>query len=466
LDEIKSYSLSAILTGIKNIIDKGTAGTKFWLRAEIADIIFHKSGHCYIDLVETKDNEKIAQCKATIWARYLSSIRNELKSDFDNILKKGNEFLCFAKVEFTPLYGFQINIFNVDISFSLGNLEKLKQETIDQLKREGIFDTNKSKKPSIVIKRIALITSASTNAYADFYKQINQNKYGYQFEIVDFPALVQGDSAVGEICQRLEYLNNQKYDIVAIIRGGGSKLDLDVFNNYTLAKAIATHNLPVYTGIGHENDVSVADMVASMMHKTPTALGAYIVEQAHNYDVKITTTWTAINEWKNLYFETQKNWLKLNIQTLTSESISRTQLKRGVLHTVQTRINTEVLDIIYSERRKLISAKELISSQPVYWLSNQSQVLKNTMQLISLSCQNKIKFARGNVNYYLEAVEIYHPRNIMKKGFAIPLYKGMLYNNQLLKPNEILEIELLRQTLIVSFIKSKENGKYNLRSGS
>ena len=462
MSEIKSYSLSIILKSIKNIIDEKTAGKTFWLRAEISNITFHKSGHCYVELVETKDNKVIANCKATIWASNLSSIKQDLKADFDNILKKGNDFLCLTDISFSPLYGLQINIRKVDISFSLGNLEKIKQETIERLKKEGVFDTNKLKKPPVVIKRIALITSISTSGYADFHKQVIQNKYGYQFEIVDFNVTVQGDKAVGEICQKLEYLNSQRFDIVAIIRGGGSKLDLDVFNNYTLAKAIATHNLPIYTGIGHETDISVVDMVASMQHKTPTALGAYIVEQAHNFDIRVNNTWTAIKEFQNLYFETQKNWLKLNLQTLTSESISRTQRKRGDLHTVQNRINTEVLERINSEKRKLTDAQALMSSQPTFLLTNKRQSNLNALQMIVALVKHKCDLARGNVNYYLEAIQIYHPNTIMKKGYAIPYYKGSLYRNQSLKVKEELEIELFNQTLVVSFIKSKEHGKHQL----
>jgi len=519
-----TYSLSAILTRVKAIIDEKTSGKSFWLKAEISNITFHKSGHCYIDLVETKDNNVIAQCKATIWASNISSIQHELQSDFNIILKKGNEFLCEAQISFHQLYGLQINILKVDISFSLGNLEKIKQETIDRLKDEGVFDTNKLKIPPVVIKRIALITSISTSAYSDFYKQIKQNQYGYQFEIFDFNVTVQGDKAVDEICQRLEYLNNQKFDIVAIIRGGGSKLDLDVFNKYTLAKTIATHNLPIYTGIGHETDVNVADMVSSMSHKTPTALGAYIVEQAHNFDVMVNNLWKAIKEFQNLYFETQSNWLNLNIQTLTSESISKTRLRRGDLHTVQTRINTEVMDKINVEKGKLIDAiafirsdsifktqrkrgdlhtvqnrinkivmdilnvengklidkKAFISSQPVFLVSNKKQSLKNTVQLIHVNFQSKVKQSIDGNNFVLheittrtklqceekrkhmsnimEVVKIYHPSNIMRKGYAIPRYRGKLYSNQPLKPKEELELELLNQTLVVSFIKSKRNG--------
>jgi exodeoxyribonuclease VII large subunit len=481
----KSFTLSAVLNRIKDIIDEKTIGKRFWLRAEISDIIFNQSsGHCYVDLVETKDNKTIAKCNATIWNSSLSIIKSDLKSDFSNILKKGNEFLCLAEINFHQLHGLKINISKIDISFNLGNLEKRKQETIDKLKKEGVFDNNKSKVPPIVIKKIALIASKSTNGYEDFYKQITQNKYGYVFEIFDFQATVQGENAVKEICQRLEELNTKKYDIVAIIRGGGSKLDLDIFNHYDLAKAIALHHLPIYTGIGHELDTCVADMVASKSHKTPTALGAYIVEQAYNYEIKINTTWASINELQKRYFENQKYSLRLNMQELKSHSINITKLRRGDLHTIMTRINTEVINTINLEKRNLTISKETITSMPIFLLSNQKQSLQNSIQLIQLNFQNKIKLAINNNNFIvqciltlaknqcteklknlttmIEAIKLYHPHNIMKKGYAIPRYKGYLYDNQSLKTNEILEIELYQQTLIVSYIKSKENGKYHL----
>ena len=477
--DFKSYSLSTILKRVKEIIDEKTSGKHIWIKAEISNINFHQSsGHCYIDLVETKDKILIAQCKAKIWKSALQNIQRELGSDFLNILKKGNEFLCQAEIVFSEVYGFSLQITKVDINFSLGDLEKRKQETIDKLKAEGIFDSNKSKIAPLVIKRIALIASTSTNGYEDFYKQLKNNQYGYIFEVTDFPASVQGENAITEICAQLEKLNHLDFDIVAIIRGGGSKLDLDVFNNYNIAKAIALHNLPVYTGIGHENDFSVSDMVASMFHKTPTALGAHIVEIAHIFEVKVNNTWFSINEIKNQYFELQKSNLKLNIQTLTTKSISITQLRRGSLHQVMTRINAEVINEINLEKNKLTIAIELIKTNPPNFLLSKKQALKNSMELIQINFQSKIRQSiesnnfsfdkistyalklctdkRTFLNNILEVIRIYHPDNILKKGYAIPRYKGDLLSEQSIKPNEELELELNDRIIIVSYIKTKE----------
>lgn len=481
MPEITSYSLSTILKRVKSIIDEKTRGKQIWIKAEISNINFHHSGHCYIDLVETQNKTVIAQCNARIWKSSLQNIQHELGTDFLNILKKGNEFLCQAEIVFSEVYGFSLQITKVDINFSLGDLEKRKQETIDKLKSEGVFESNKSKIAPLVIKRIALIASTSTNGYEDFYKQLNNNQYGYVFEITDFPVSVQGENAITEICQQLEALNYKAFDIIAIVRGGGSKLDLDVFNNYNIAKAIALHNLPVYIGIGHENDYSVSDMVASMFFKTPTALGAHIVEIARTFYVKIMTAWVAIKEINTRYFDNQKATLELYIQTLTTKSLSITRLRRGDLHTQMNRINTEIMEELNNEKRKLSISTELISSKPYIIINNSKSTLKNTMELMLVNFTSKINqaieghffslkmistYAKNQcaeksifINNILEVINIYHPKNILKKGYAIPRFKGELLKNQQIKPKDEIEIELQERTLIVTLLKTKEKWK-------
>lgn len=487
MPEIASYSLSSVLKRIKSIIEEKTTGKQIWIKAEISSINFNQaSGHCYLELVEIKDKITTAQCRATIWASRFNLIKHDLGVDFNNIIKKGSEILFLAEIIFNEVYGFSLNICKVGLNFNLGDLEKRKQETIDKLKSEGIIDKNKSNLVPVVIKRIALIASTSTNGYNDFYKQLNNNQYGYVFEVTDFPVSVQGENAISDICNQLAKLNSLDFDIVAIIRGGGSKLDLDVFNSYNIAKAIALHNLPVFTGIGHENDFSVTDLVASMFHKTPTALGAYIVELTRTFEVKIMTIWVAIKEIKMRYFDSQKSLLELYIQTLTTKSTSITRLRRGDLHTTLNRINTAIIEELNNEKRILSISKELISSKPKTIIQNSSANIINSVELIRINFSSKIKqaieehsfyfdmiatYARNQcieksrlINNILEVINVFHPKNILNKGYAIPLHKGELLGDQDIKPNDEIEIELLNKTLIVLFLKTKGNGKYYLRS--
>jgi exodeoxyribonuclease VII large subunit len=484
MDEKHIYSLYTILKGIREYLDLRIKGKTFWLKVELADIKFHSSGHCYLELSETKDGKNIAKCKGAIWQGSLETIRVNLKNDFPNIIKKGNEILSLVELQFTEQYGLNIIIKDVDINFSLGALEKKKQETIDQLKRENLIEKNKLCKVPKVIQKIAIIGSAETAGITDLRKQLDNNSYRYHFTYEIFSCLVQGEKAELEIIQRLKQLNGSQYDVIALIRGGGSKLDLEVFNSYNIAREIALHDKPIFTGIGHETDVSVADLVANMYHKTPSALGSYIIEKAHNFEVSIITSLNGVFEYKNRFLEDRKSRLRLNIQTLTSQSRSITQLRRGDLHTKMNRIVQETSQLLNIERKNLALGLELIKTNPLAYIITSKSNLKHTVELIEINSEGRIKQALENfkqiielifsyskhkiedrlkfVSNILDIVDIYHPDNILTKGYAIPRLNGQLLIDQSIRENDILEIELLKKVLIVLFKKDKQKWKTSL----
>lgn len=456
MSELKTYALASILERVKAIIDEKTNNIRFWIKAEISDIKIHRSGHCYIDLVETKKDQTIAQCKATIWASNLTSIQGTLQSDFQNILKKGNQFLFLGEINFHVVYGFSINILAVDLNFSLGDIEAKKQKTIKRLNAEGIQKNNH--KVPIVIKKIALIGSVGTDGYKDFYKQLLNNQYGYAFEITDFPVSVQGATAIHEICQQLNNLNQLDFDLVVIIRGGGSKLDLDIFNHYEIVRAIALHNLPIHTGIGHENDVNLVDSWASMSHKTPTALGAYIVEMAFVFEGKINYMWLNINKIKDSFLQNYNNKLKLNVQSL-SETISFCQRKRGELHNMVTRINRTSTERINRDNYKLTGANQQLSSSYKSIISAQNLAIQTNVKMLDLYTSKQCTDKLSHIENIKAVIENYHPDNILRLGYAIPLHKGKLLRNQQLIQKDEIEIQLLEKTIVVSYIKTKPKWK-------
>lgn len=481
MEEKKFYTLSTILRGIRDYLDLRIKGHPFWLKVEIANINFHSTGHCYLELAETKNGQCIAQCKGAIWSSSLSLIRNTLGKDFNNILKKGNEILCHVELQFTEKFGLNIIIDEIDINFNLGFLERKKQETLERLKKENLIGKNNQIPLPTVIQKIAIIGSPETSGITDLIKQLNENAYNFCFEYSIFSCLVQGDKAEQEILNRLQQLKGSKFEVIALIRGGGSKLDLEVFNSYSIAREIALHDKPILTGIGHETDVSVADLVANKYHKTPTALGSYLVERAYEFEVRYRTTFTSIIEFKNIFFENRKSRLKLNIQSLTSTSKSYTQLRRGALHTSLNRINAAIRQHLADEQNKISLTFETISTAPQNCINNSKRNLGHTMELIRINstgmikqyidnfklkldlvltsskmlCSDKLNFM-NNVSHF---VEVYHPKNIMNKGYAIPRFKGKLLSDQELQPGEELEIELKDRILLVSFIKIKERWK-------
>jgi exodeoxyribonuclease VII large subunit len=481
MEDKKIYSLYTILKGVRDILEQRIKGKQFWLRVELATINFHSKGHCYLELAETKNGQPLAKCNGVIWNSSLNSIKQSLKDDFNNIIKKGNEILCLSELDFSEQFGLKVIIKEVDVNFNLGALEKKKQETIDRLKKEGIIEKNKIHKLPIVIQKIAIIGSPETAGITDLKKQLENNSYHYCFTYDIFPCLVQGEKAEPEIIQQLQKLNNSKYDVIALIRGGGSKLDLEVFNSYNIAKEIALHTKPIFTGIGHETDVSVVDLVANIYHKTPSALGSYIVERAHNFEVRIITSYNSVIEYKNRFLEDKKSHLKLNIQTLTSQSINITQIRRGDLHSIMNRIISDVRLHINNETNNINLGLELIKTYPLTFLINSMSNLKHTMEIMQVNTEGKIKQALENyrqiveligsyslqkiderLKYFCninEVINIYHPSNILRKGYGIPKLDGQLIVDQPISENTELEIELLNRILLVAYKKDKTKWK-------
>jgi exodeoxyribonuclease VII large subunit len=481
MEEKKIFTLSVILKGIREYLELRIKGKTFWLKVELANINFHNSGHCYLELAETKNGQSIAQCKGAIWRSSLDTIKANLGVDFANIIKKGNEVLCLVEMQFTEQYGFNIIIKDIDINFNLGALEKKKQETIDRLKKENLLDKNKKLLLPVVIQKIAIIGSPDTAGITDLKKQLENNLYKYHFDYDILSCLVQGEKAETEIINCLKRLNTSNYDVIALVRGGGSKLDLEVFNSYNIAKEIALHSKPIFTGIGHETDLCVVDLVANVYHKTPTALGSYIVERAHNFEVRIINSFNAVIEYKNRFLEDRKSRLKLNIQTLTSKSISITQLRRGDLHTIMSRIITDARQHINIEKNNLSIAQEIIKTNPLALIITSRNNLKHTMELMQINSEGKIRQALDGfkqtmelifsyskqkiddrlkyVKNVLEVVGIYHPDNILTKGYAIPRMDGQLILDQPIKEQSELEIELHNRVLIVSYKKDKQKWK-------
>lgn len=197
MPEKRIYSLSEVIGYIKNVIDERLAGKRMWLRAELSNINFHRSGHVYIDLVETAKNQTLAQCRATIWAMQLREIRQELGEDFPNIVKKGAEILCAGEVVFHPVFGLSINITGIDRSFSLGELERKKQESLAKLEAKGLLDLQQERPLPTVIQRIAVVGSPGTSGHADFLKMLKRNEHGFDFRVTDFPCQVQATTPPG-----------------------------------------------------------------------------------------------------------------------------------------------------------------------------------------------------------------------------------------------------------------------------
>lgn len=256
----------------------------YWVVAEIASINRQQNnGHCYVTLVDKGANARqvLAQAKATIWSSRYQMLSRFFEDKTGQPLKAGLKILFQANVRFHELYGMSLDILNIDPNYTIGDLARQRQETLKRLETEGLLTRNKSHEFPLVPQRLAIVSSATAAGYQDFIHQLQHNPFGYAFETTLFPATVQGNEAPASVRHALQLISKYKpgFDAVVIIRGGGSQTDLSCFDDYSIAAAIANSPLPVLTGIGHERDESIADIVAHTRLKTPTAVADFLIEQ-------------------------------------------------------------------------------------------------------------------------------------------------------------------------------------------
>ena len=282
----KSHITLAQLQGIISIALADALPLPVWVCAEVADIKINASGHCYIELIEK--NEKTgateAQARATIWRSQVMSTVGRFEQESGQRLAKGMKIFFKATVSHHAVYGMSLQIQQIDALHTIGDMERRKQLCIEQLQKEGVWDLNRTQQMPLVVERVAVISSATAAGYQDFMNELARSAYRIKTEL--FEATMQGESCDESIVAALYAIAEraEEFDAVAIIRGGGSTSDLECYNSYHLAFAVTQMPLPILTGIGHDKDTSVTDMVAHTMLKTPTAVAQWINQRAADFD--------------------------------------------------------------------------------------------------------------------------------------------------------------------------------------
>ena len=261
---------------------EGRFATPLWISAEISELKVNRSGHCYLNLVEkgATDGAPRAEARGVIWRSAYSSIAAKFEAATGSQLTNGIRVLVRVVVTYHEIYGFSLQIIDLDASYTLGDIERRRRETIAQLQSDGVWDMNREIDMPRPILRIAVVSSATAAGYRDFINELSRGVYRYTVTL--FESLMQGDMAEQSVVRALAMIaqREDEFDVVVIIRGGGSVSDLALFDSYLIASHVAQFPLPVITGIGHDKDVSVTDMVAHTMCKTPTAVAALLVEIA------------------------------------------------------------------------------------------------------------------------------------------------------------------------------------------
>ena len=252
---------------------------EYWVEAELSECR-ESRGHCYMELIQ-KDEQTatpIAKASAKCWANKWLTIRPYFERTTGQQLHAGMKVLLQVYPQFHEAYGFSWIVTDIDPTYTLGDMARKRQEIIQKLKAEGVFDLQKELQLPVFCQRIAVISSQTAAGYGDFCNQLADNPYGFKFETQLFPAIMQGEGVEQSIISALEQIYDMPFDCVVIIRGGGATSDMSGFDTLALAENVANFPIPIITGIGHERDESILDMISHTRVKTPTAAAALLID--------------------------------------------------------------------------------------------------------------------------------------------------------------------------------------------
>lgn len=336
---IPSIRLSEFISEIEDCIAATFYGDTFWITTEISDVNKKPDKRwCYLKLIEKEGKTVTAEIGAVFWTAGYAFIE-KFEKETKQIFKDGLEITCRVKVTFHKRWGLKLEVVEIDYAYTLGKLEAERQETLERLVKENpehvklvgeqYYTFNKSLPLPIVVQRIALITAMESDGQRDFKQELGNNPYGYAFQVDEFTTQIQGDKAHEFIIGKLLLIEAQKekYDVVAIVRGGGSQLDLKAFDNYDLAQTVASFPIPILTGIGHDRNTSIVDLMARQ-EKTPTKVANVLIQRNFQYEQRIMELKDRMLYSVDGLFTQAKNNLK-EIKRFVKASNPLTILKKG-----------------------------------------------------------------------------------------------------------------------------------------
>jgi len=377
----KVYTLEALLTELKGVIKDSFPDAR-WVTAEIAEVKENQKGHCYLQLVERKEEGIVAKLQANIWAYRYRELFQKFFTSTGEPLKVGMKVMLLVTVDFHEQYGLSLNIKDVEPSYTIGELALKRREIIERLKRGGLLDKNKALMLPIAPQRIAVISSKQAAGYGDFIDQLTNNVNGYRFKVRLFQSLMQGDGAEASILEALGAILSSvsEFDLVVIIRGGGAALDLSCFDSYELAAAVAAFPLPVITGIGHEKDDTILDMVAHTRLKTPTAVAEFLISGLRAFEDRLLE--------------------------------------------IYQRLEAKTRGYLWNEQQRL----ERVSSRFIYSAKNFVSASRNRLDLLYerlyRSSGHFLEAHSLRLDKLEQALRLLSPENVLKRGYSITTHKG------------------------------------------
>jgi len=392
--ERREFSLLELNNLVKGVIHDRLSDT-YWVRAEMSDVrVNASSGHCYLEFVEKNLNtgQIIAKARGNIWAKTFRMLKPYFEMETGQRFSSGIKVLVKVVIEFHEVYGFSLTVVDIDPAYTLGDMLRKRMEIIRQLQEEGVYTLNKELTLPVLTTRIAIITSPTAAGYEDFISQLVNNKKGYSFYTKLFPAIMQGEKTESSIIAALEriYQYVDCFDVVVIIRGGGATSDLNSFDSYLMAANCAQFPLPVITGIGHERDDTILDLVAHTRMKTPTAVAEFLIRRMDVAAMELDELQQRVCSAAQVTLQQEKNILQSITARLPVITLNRIEQHRSQLQFLGTRFPVAASNLLSRNRTVLDHLQQRLRQTALTQVGEASQFIRLTEQFIKLASPDYI----------------------------------------------------------------------------
>lgn len=432
-DTPTALTLSQLSRYVAQAISRQPVLLGAWVTAEISDLST-SGGHCYMTLIE-KDpaGTTIARMRATIWANRFIYLREKFFKATGRQLANGLKVMLYGGVNYHNSYGLSFNVGEIDPSYTMGDLERIRREILQALQRDGILECNRRLAISEPPVKIAVISSEKAAGYGDFINQLQHNPLGVEFYTMLFPAIMQGEKTAGSVLEALELILQTyslvKWDCVVIIRGGGATTDMNGFDNLELARRIATYPMPVAVGIGHERDRCVLDEIACVRCKTPTAVASWLIDmvgmqwqRAMDFAHQVATY--ASERLKGEHIRLQG--VETIIPSAAGIQISKASMRLKNIYS-QLPLITQRATSRESGRLENISTTLRMAS--LAQLDKASVLIDNLSSALTLAVSSKLEKETTALSNLEKLINVLNPASTLKRGYTITRFSGKAITN-------------------------------------
>ena len=435
MEALSLYELNGL---VRRAVEEGVSGS-YWVQAELAEVRVNAAGHCYVEFVQKspQGNALLAKARGVIWSNVYQVLRPYFEEETGQAWAPGIKVLVRVAVAFHELYGFSLVVYDIDPAYTLGDLAQRRRAILKQLADEGVLTLNKELPMPVLPQRVAVVSSPTAAGYGDFCNQLDTNRFGFAFTVTLFPAVMQGERTARSIIDALNAVNADaaKYDCVVIIRGGGATSDLSAFDSLELAENVANFPLPVITGIGHERDESVVDMVAHTRAKTPTAAAALLIDNLKHTSERIDRARDAI----------------------VAAVSRRMDFERLRIARVAERIPVS-FSLVCTRQRALVDGLSARLGMAVRRaLMSQGARLDRLSASIHPAISRRLAAEAHRLELLSQRAEAQNPAHLLKRGYSITLHNGRaVRSSAALSDGDVIET-LLGRGRVKSTVTKKQH---------